>query len=375
MSKQPEPQQSLTKEQIETALAERRALSTLAAATPKEPAGIAPAEVLASERATARYVEPPRPAAPPAPEVQVGPIEKLRAAKLAEIEAKVERRQAVKVELAEQQKNQAALIEQMKRDEAALAAESEALEAEVGQIQRELAAVEAQHLAKAALRDQAARGETERLPLKAWQAEWRKAILPLQQRIVGGLGKLQATLRDRGATLETVAALRSQPGLDNETRSTFIAVSTTAGNLLTEIHDAIVAHERALAHAEDFQPDPSSPDGVSAINGLRYELETVTGVTTGKLVDLRNPRVVIPAGVGVEGSTPAAVNLEQRTAELLTQYAAVQKKANRTSRPTPTITIEILPKGEKPRSQVMAEQRGPSKDTFDPTQTTAEGVN
>jgi hypothetical protein len=364
MSKQPEPQQSLTKEQIETALKERKALASMLVPS-AEPAGQAPAGA-----PPVTYVEPALPPSPPAPVVEVGPMERLRQQKLAEIEAKVQRRRAVKVELVQQQENQAALIKQMKLDEAALAAESEALEAEVGAIQRELAAVEAQHLAKAALRDQAARGETERLPLKAWQAEWRKAILPLQQRIVGGLGKLQAVLRDRGATLETVAALRSQPGLDNDTRSTYIAVSTTAGNLLTEIHDAIVAHERALGRSEDFQPDPSSPDGVSAINGVRYELETVTGVTAGKLVDLRNPRVVIPAGVGVEGSTPAAADLEQRAGEFLTQYASVQKRVNKTSRPLPTIEITLIPKGEsKPRHEVVAELRGPK-----PENTHADGV-
>jgi len=357
----PEPQTPLTKEQIAIALAERkRDASMLVPGV--EPAGQAPVEVLASERATHRYVEPALPPSPPAPVVDVSPLESIRAAKRKEIEAKIERRRVVKFELAEQQQNSAALIAQMKADETKLAAESEALEREVGEIQRSLAAVEAQHLAAQAVKDQAARGISERLPLKAWQGKWREAILPLQQRIVGGLGKLNAVLRDKAATLEKVAALRSPPGLDNVTRSTFIAVSTAAGKILTEIHDAIAAHQRALSHSEDFQPDPSSPDGVSAINGLRYELEAAAGVTTGKLVDLVNPRVVIPAGVGIEGSTPIAADLEQRVGELLTQYASIQRRVNQTSRPMPTIEITLIPKESKPRSQVMAELRGPKND-------------
>lgn len=363
MSKHPEPQQPLTKEQIETALKERKALASMLVPS-AEPAGQAKPGA-----PPVQYVEPQRPAAPPAPAVDVSSIEAIRQQKLAAIKAKVDRRQAVKAELAEQQANSAALIETMKADERRLAAESEALEREVGDIQRSLAAVEAQHLAAQALRDQATRGESERLPLKAWQAKWREAILPLQHRIAAGLGKVQAVLRDKGATLEQVAALRSPPGLDDGTRSEFIAVSTSAGKLIADLHAAIRQHERALGRSEDFRPDPSSPDGVSACNEIRYELEQASGVTTGKLVDLVNPRVVIPAAVGIEGSTPAAAELEHRTAELLVLYAKVQKRTNAATRPVPTIQIEIIPKGEKPRHEVMAELRGPK-----PQQERAAGV-
>jgi hypothetical protein len=173
----------------------------------------------------------------------------------------------------------------MKLDEMKLAGESEALEAEVGAIQRELAAAEAQQLATQAVRDQAARGEIERLPLKAWQARFREELIPLVTRIVSGLVKLRAILTDKGATLEQVAALRLPTGLDGNTRSEFIAVSVGAQQILGDLHDRILAHERALAHAEDFLPDPGSPDGKSAINGLRRELENVSGMITGRLVD------------------------------------------------------------------------------------------
>jgi len=245
-----------------------------------EPAGQAPAGA-----PPVTYAEPPRPAVAPAPAVNVGPLEEIRRQWLAEIEAKVQRRRAVKAELAEQQRNSAALIEQMKLDEMKLAGESEALEAEVGAIQRELAAAEAQQLATQAVRDQAARGEIERLPLKAWQARFREELIPLVTRIVSGLVKLRAILTDKGATLEQVAALRSPTGLDGNTRSEFIAVSVGAQQILGDLHDRILAHERALAHAEDFLPDPGSPDGKSAINGLRRELENVSGMITGRLVD------------------------------------------------------------------------------------------
>jgi hypothetical protein len=368
----PEQQTPLTKEQIAIALAERKALASMLVPG-VEPAGQAPAEVLASERATHRYVEPALPPSPPAPVVDIRPAEAAKTQKLDLIAAKVIEIRKAEVELYQQKKNAADLIEQMRLERVALANQKEKLEREVGDLQRSIAAAEAQQLAAQAVRDQAARGEIERLPLKAWQAKWREELIPIVTRIVSGLVKLRAILTDKGATLEQVSALRSPPGLDGNTRSEYIAVSEGAKQILADLHGRIVEHERALAHAEDLMPDPSSPDGKTAINGLRYTLEQVSGIVTNRLVDIPNPRVLPPSS-GVEGQTPASLDLAERVSSLLTQYASVQKRANQTSRPMPTITIEILPKGEKPRSEVMRELRGPSKDTFDPTQTRAEGV-
>jgi len=358
----PEAQQPLTKEQIATAERERKELGRMLV-PPAAPAGQA-----MPGAPPVTYVEPALPASPPAPAVPVDALTALRKEKQAQIDALVLKRREAKAALAEQQANAAELIRQLKADEIRLAGEAEAHERQVGQIQSELAAAEARALAAHALKDQAARQDSERLPLEQWRAKFREALQPLVARIVSGLAKLRATLRDNGATLEQVAALRSQPGLGNELRSEYIAVSEGAKQLLGALHESIRQHERALAHAEDFLPDPSSPDGKTAINGLRYELESVSGVITNRLVDIPNPRVV-PPSAGIEGQTPASLDLAERVSSLLTQYASVQKRANAATRSKPELVLEIIPKDSKPRSQVMAELRGPQ-----PEQTRAAGV-
>jgi hypothetical protein len=297
------------------------------------------------------------------------PLLDRKAATLAAIDAKVKEARALDVKLSEQEANARALIDTMKKERQELVAQREGLEREVIVMQQGLAAAEAQTLAAQALRDQATRGETERLPLKAWQAKFREELIPVVTRIVSGLVKLRAILTGKGATLEQIAALRSQPGLDDGTRSEFIAVSVTAGKLLGDLHDRILSHERALAHAEDFVPNPGSPDGRSEINGLRRELENVSGIITGRLVDIVNPRADANPHPGIEGQTPASLDLAERVGSLLTQYAQVQKRANAVARPMPEIVIEIIPKESKPRHEVMAELRGPK-----PQQERAAGV-
>jgi hypothetical protein len=359
-----------TRAEIEAALAEKRVLATLAttlaATPPKEPAGQAPAEVLASERVTTRYAEPERPAAPPAAPVDVEKLSQAKQTKEQLIAAKVVELRRKEVELSEQEQNAKDLIAQMKAERQALLLSKEALERDVIDLQREAAAADARRLSAQAAKDQAARGESANIPLEQWRASWATAILPLTGRVVAGLGRLRLLYKEKASTLETVATLRSQPGLDNELRSEFIAVSTEAGKILGDLHEAIRVHERVLVHAEEFRPDPRTPDGRSAVNGIRHELESVTGIVTGRLVDIVNPRVLPPSN-GVEGNTPSSVDLAERVAAVLTQYADVQRRINRVARPAVVITLG--PKPERPRHEVLAEQRGPA-----PVQVKAEGV-
>jgi hypothetical protein len=358
-----------TREEFEKALAERKATASMLVPG-TEPAGQVPASVAASDRAAARYVEH-RPAAPPAPVVDVRPAEQAKKEKLDLIAAKVIEIRKAEVELEQQKKNAADLIEQMRLERMALANQKEALEREVGEIQREVAAAEAQHLAAQAGRDQAARGQIAQLPLEQWRAKFREELLPIVTRIVSGLVKLRKLRDDKAATLEKIAALRSPPGIDDGTRSEFIAISTEAGKVLTELHDSIVHHERVLAEAESFVPDPRTSDGKTAINGLRYDLELVSGIVTHRLVDIPQPRIVNPSN-GVEGQTNASIHFAERIGSLLEGYAAIQKCINKVARPE--VVVTLLPKGEKPRHEQIAALRGPSKDAFDPNQTRAEGV-
>ena len=353
-----------TREEIEQALRERKALTSMLVAGP-EPAGQAPPEVVASERTTPRYAEPERPAAQPAAVVDVEKLNTAKQKKQDQIEQKVVELRRLEVSLSEQEQSAKDLIAQMKVERQALLIQKEELERSVIELQREAAADDARRLSAQAAKDQIARGESANIPLAQWREQWATAILPLTGRVVAGLGRLRVLFKEKGATLETIAALRSQPGLDTELRSEFIAVSTEAGRILGDLYEAIRSHERVLAHAEDFVPDPRTPDGRSAVNGIRHELETVTGIVTGRLVDIVNPRILPPSN-GVEGNTPSSVSLADRVASLLTQYASVQKRVNAVARPE--IVITLKPK-ERPRHEVMAELRGPS-----PEQTRAAGV-
>jgi len=357
-----------TKEEIALALEERRRDAS-ALVPGKEPAGIAPAEVLASERATHRYVEAPRPAAPPAPVVNVDALTAAKQKMQALIDAKVIEMRKAEISLSEQEQNAKDLIAQMKAERQSMLQAKEAMERDVINLQRELSAVEASHLAAQAARDQAARGDSEKLPLEKWREKWREELRPIVTRIVSGLVKLRGLVKDKAATLEKVAALRSPPGIDEATRGEFIAISTEAGKVLSDLHASIVHHERVLAQAESFVPDPRSSDGKTAINGLRYDLELVSGIVTARLVDIPQPRLVNPSS-GVEGQTNASIYFAERIGSLLEAYSSIQKRVNQTSRPMPTIEITLIPKGEsKARHEVMAELRGPK-----PESTHAEGV-
>jgi hypothetical protein len=353
-----------TKEEIETALKERKALTTMLV-PPAEPAGQAKPGA-----PPVTYAEPALPPSPPAPVVDTTSISAARQSKLDEIEKKAKAIRALEGELATQEQNAAALIAQMRVERQALVQQREALERDVIAAQQALAAAEAQQLAEKAVTDQASRAYAERLPLNQWREEYKKQITPLIRRTQEGLGRLLSLVKEKGKTLEQVSTLRCPPGLPEQEWSVFRATSIAAGKVLTELHEAIRWHQAVIGQANDFAPTPTSQDGRSEVNAMRRALEDCSGIVTGRLVDLSNPRADRQPHAGTPGDTPSSLELAARVTEILSTYPAIQKRVNSFARPLPTIEITLIPKGEsKPRHETMAELRGPK-----PQQERAAGV-
>jgi hypothetical protein len=177
-------------------------------------------------------------------------------------------------------------------------------------------------------------------------------------------------VKEKGKTLEQVSTLRCPPDLPAQEWSEFRATSIAAGKVLTELHDAIRWHQNVIGRAEDFSPTPTSQDGRSEVNAMRRELEDVSGIISGRLVDLPNPRADRQPHPGTPGDTPSSLDLVERVTEIVSAYPAIQKRVNSFARPLPEIVIEIIPRDSKPRSQVMAEMRGSKNEP----QTHATGV-
>jgi hypothetical protein len=99
---------------------------------------------------------------------------------------------------------------------------------------------------------------------------------------------------------------------------------------------------------------------------MRRALEDVSGIISGRLVDLPNPRADRQPHPGTPGDTPSSLDLAVRVTEILSTYPAIQKRVNSFARPLPEIVIEII---AKPRHETMAALKGPK-----PQQERAVGV-
>jgi hypothetical protein len=374
MPKQSEAQQvPMSPEQIETALKERDALATMLVPS-KEPAGQAP-----TGAHPVREQEYPHPPMPPAPAVDIATVSTARDAKLAEVNAKVASIRRTEAELESQQKNAAALIEQMKVDRLRLVQEKESLQRDVIRLQQDIARQEALDLLGQQEADQARANSI--VPGEQAAREVKALLEPLIDKTVLGLVKLKGLLATHGSALERIGKLRAPAGFTDETaRVTYINTSIAGGKLLDELQAAINQHERVLLKASTLTSrttldvDPRGTFGSEADHSLVCEvqlaLEQVSGMVQAKRF---GSSIKVPTSKAYnEAPTTSAVDMfSERITSLLAQFADVAKRA---PRPAGEIVISLVPKREKPRHEVMAELRGPSVEPFNPNQSRAEGV-
>ncbi len=257
--KTPEPFTPRTRAEIETALAERKALTALAAATPKEPGGQAPAGA-----PPIRKQKYPHPAAPPAPTVDVEKVTSARDKKLAEINAKVIEMRRLEVELETKKTDLAMQIKKATDESRALVAQKELLELQVGQIQSELARQEALDLLGQQETAQARANAV--VPGEQAAREVEALLKPLIVKTVIGLSKLKGLLATHGSALERISKLRAPAGFTDENdRVSYIETTSRAGKILDELHASIKQHERALHKASTLTSRATlnvDPEGV-----------------------------------------------------------------------------------------------------------------
>lgn len=354
-----------TREEFEKALAERRALTTMLVPG-KEPAGQAKPGA-----PPVTYAEAPRPAVPPAPQIDREKVVSARDARLAEVDAKVEEMRRLEVELETQQKNAEELVKQMKSERQAILVQKEELERSVIRIQQDLARQEALDLL--GQQETAQARANGRVPGEQAAREVKALLEPLIWKTALGAAKLKEILATHGSALERISKLRARDGYTNEDdRVSYINTTTLAGTILDELHAAINQHERALQKASaltsraSLDVDPRGTYGSEPDHTLVCEVQLVLEQVSGMVQAQRfGSSIKVPTSKDYNESPTTHVvdGFRERITSFLAQFAEVARRA-----PRPTLEITILPK-EKPRHQVMAELRGPK-----PESTHAEGV-
>jgi hypothetical protein len=244
-------------------------------------------------------------------------------------------------------------------------------------VQQELQELEALALLAEQEADARQRDQAAEVPAARFEAAAQKALEPMILKTATGYGGLTKLLQKHESTLTRIDALRAPTFNTEDERVSYMETSGRGGRILRELKDVIREHHQVLQAAAGFKPQ-NSADGHRKIAELQHRLELTSGVVLAdrgawvKLAgDTVNQSVKATSEISSKEYNDSAttVHVDRFTdmiAGFLKQFSDVAKT---TPRPLPTIEITLIPKESKPRSQVMAELRGPK-----PEQTRAAGV-
>ena len=315
-------------------------------------------------------------------ETTVQPVDRSELAKKkAELDAQLEEASLLVIEadsrLAAQKLLEQDAIKAREAERLKLVAQKEIAEQAAIKVQQQLQELEALDLLAEQEADARQRDRAAEVPAAQFEAAVQKALEPMIWKTATGYARLKELVQKHESTLTRIDALRAPKFNTEDERVSYMETSGLGGRILRELKAVLLEHHQLLQQAAAFQP-VNSADGHRKISALQTHLERLSGVVLadrGAWVRLTGDTVNQSVKESSEISSkeynesPTTAHVDRfvdMIASFMKQFADVAKT---TPRPMPTIEITLIPRGERPRHEVIAALKGPK-----PEQTHATGV-